>query len=103
MYDLKIVYNLAQTNGGDGRSKRSKAILSIGTKWEESGLSRKGDALHLIVSTVKDVLKHKINLYYNYVNGNITIDRNHYNFCLNTLLYLVHYCKIIVIGQRDYC
>ena len=45
----------AQTNGEDGRSKRPKAILSIRTKGEENGLSRKGDILHLIVSTVKDV------------------------------------------------
>ena len=70
----------AQTNGEDGRSKCPKAILSIGTKGEESGLSRKGEVPHLIVSTVKDVnvLKHEINLYYKYINANFTIDRNQY-------------------------
>ena len=76
--DLEIVYILAQTNGGDGRSKRSRAILSIGRKGGESGSSKKGEELHLIVSTVKNVngLKYKVNLYFKCRNTNITVNRN---------------------------
>lgn len=48
--EIELTYRLAQARGGvESKSKRARSILSIGRK------GSKGDELHLIVSTVKNV------------------------------------------------
>ena len=60
--EVETVYILATTGGGEAKSKRARASLSIGRKKGAGTSTKQEDELYLVVSTVKNVtgMKYKV-------------------------------------------